>query len=150
MVFEESFEVEASREKVWDFFSNPQDSLRCLSEVISISEVEPGVFDLVSKVRMGLLSFKIFSRTTFTQNCESWELHMRTQGHDRLRMGSFNQESLTCLKELDGGGTEVFCRMEVDFSGTLAKLGEGLIRKSSQEMSSSFAKHVKQILEDRG
>ena len=148
MQIRETFTVKAPIEKVWAFMFDPKTMGPCVPGFISAEEVEKGVFDVVNKVKVGIISLKMFSRMKIVE--EDPPRHMKAvgDGHDRLKAGSFHQESTVDLKDLGEGETEVTYAMNVRVVGKLATFGEKIMRATANKMGTKIVENIKTRLSE--
>lgn len=147
MIVEETFVVNAPIERVWDFMSDPNAMGPCVPGFVSAEEVEPDLFDTVMKVKVGIISLKMFSRVRVVEKIRPTRMKSVGDGHDRLKAGTFHQESTVDLRPLDGGETEVKYVMNVRVVGKLATFGEKIMRATARKMGERLAANLKQRLE---
>ena len=147
MIIEETFTVNAPIERVWDFMSDPSTMGPCVPGFVSADEVEPDVFDTVMKVKVGIISLKMFTRMRVVEKVPPTRMKSVGDGHDRLKAGTFHQESTVDLRTLDDGGTEVKYVMNVRVVGKLATFGEKIMRATAKKTGAKMAENLKQQLE---
>lgn len=147
MLIEETFTVKAPIQRVWDFMFDPKTMGPCVPGFVSADEVEKGVFDVVNKVKVGIISLKMRSRMQIVE--EEAPRHMKAvgDGKDSLKAGSFHQESTVDLKDLGEGETEVRYSMNVRVVGKLATFGEKIMRATAAKMGGQIVENVRRTLE---
>ncbi len=149
MKIEETFRVEAPVERVWDFMVNPKTMGPCVPGFVSAEEVSEDVFDTVMKVKVGIISLKMFARTQVEEKRVPEYMKASGDGHDRLKAGSFHQETTVSLKDLGDDATEVGYAMNVRVVGKLATFGEKIMRATANKMGAKIAENVKKALETK-
>jgi carbon monoxide dehydrogenase subunit G len=147
MQIEETFTVKAPVSKVWAFMFDPRTMGPCVPGFVSATELEPGLFDVVMKVKVGIISLKMFTKTKIVEQDEPHHMKAMGDGHDRLKAGSFHQETTVDLKELSPEETEVRYAMNVRVVGKLATFGEKIIRATASKMGGKIVAKVKESLE---
>ncbi|MHC5037129.1 MAG: CoxG family protein [Planctomycetota bacterium] len=147
MIIEETFVVQAPIDRVWTFMFDPKTMGPCVPGFVSATEVEADVFDVVTKVKVGIISLKMFSRIKIVEKNPPHHMKAAGDGHDKLRAGSFHQESEVDLKILSEEETEVRYSMNVRVVGKLATFGEKIMRMTANKMGGKIVENVKAQLE---
>lgn len=148
MRIEESFLVKAPIERVWAFMTDPVRMGPCVPGFVSAEEVAEDVFDTVMKVKVGIISLKMFSRTKVEKKEPPRYMKASGDGHDKLKAGTFHQETTVELEPADGGATEVRYAMNVRVVGKLATFGEKIMRATAAKMGGKIVENVKRSLEE--
>ena len=148
MQFEKSVDIQAPKEKVWNFIWDVDRFIACVPGCKEAKTVEPGkkyTATMVEKVG----PFKVEFPTTI-EVLEREELsHIKAQasGADN-KIGSRMKIDLDVRLAGEGEKTNVSFIAGVDILGKLAALGHGIIKRKADQVLDEFAAAVKNKLEE--
>lgn len=148
MLVEEKFRVKAPIQKVWQFMLDPEKIAPCIPGCEKIEVVGDNVYESSVKVKVGLISLTMKSKTTITEVDPPRHLKSVTEGQDALKAGTFHQESVVDLTEISQNEVEVFYSANTRVVGKLATFGEKIMRVTSKKLGEQFAKNIQAALEE--
>ncbi len=144
MKFEHHVRIEAPKEKVQAFLDDFQRSALCLPGVEEVREVG-GEWEGRIRVRVGPIGFNISGKARPEKAADgSWLV--RGEGKDRRVAAGVKAVLQAALSETAPSETEVHIQADVTFSGTLAGLGQPLIRKKADQMVLDFAANLRKAI----
>jgi len=147
MKFEHRIKIQAPKEKVQLFLDDFARSALCLPGVEEVKELGGGEWEGRIRVRVGPLGFNISGKARPEKGADgSWIVH--GEGNDRRVAAGVKATMQADLSEAAPGETEVHIRADVTFSGTLAGLGQPLIRKKSDQMVHEFAQNIQKAVKE--
>lgn len=147
MQFEKSVDIQAPKEKVWNFIWDVDRFIACVPGCKDAKTVEAGkryAATMVEKVG----PFKVEFPTTI-EVLEREELsHIKAQasGADN-KIGSRMKIDLDVRLQGDANKTTLSFTAGVDILGKLAALGHGIIKRKADQVLDEFAQAVKKQLE---
>ncbi len=149
MLVEQKFRVKAPIQKVWDFILDPEKIGPCIPGCEKVEVVGGNVYESSVKVKVGLISLKIRSKTTVTETDPPRHLKSVTEGQDALKAGTFHQESVLDLTEISSNEVEVSYSANTRVVGKLATFGEKIMRATAKKLGDQFSKNIQARLEEQ-
>ena len=146
MHFEGTVTIEAPREKVWAFLTDPEAVSQCAPGLKSLEVLEPDKkFRAVAAVGIGSM------KATFTTDVEWIELDAPERAKMKARGSAPGSavEATSEMKLADGpdGTTEMAWTADVAVMGTIASLASRLMGSVTQKLTGEFFNCVKEKIE---
>ena len=142
MKFDQTFVLDAPRDKVRAFLEDVPTVARCVPGVEDVQAVGPDEYDGRVRLRIGPLGLSIAGRAHLERQDDVWRL--RGEGRDG-RVGTGVKALLEALLiEAGPQSTEVRLTADVQFSGRLAELGQPLIRHKASSLVNEFVQNLRQ------
>ena len=145
MHFEGATEIEAPRDKVWAFVTDPNQVGQCGPGVESIEVIDATHFKATAKVGIGFISAR------FVVNMEFAELtppdHAGVKAHGQAPGSAVDAVASMRLSDAPDGGTIMDWSADVNISGTLASVGARLIEGTANKMIGQTFDCMKRTLE---
>jgi carbon monoxide dehydrogenase subunit G len=148
MLVEQKFRVKAPIQKVWEFILDPQKIGSCVPGCERIEVTGDNVYESSVRVRVGLISLTMKSKTTVTEKDPPRHLKSVTEGQDALKAGTIHQESVVDLKEVSPNEVEVFYSANTRVVGKLATFGEKIMRATAKKLGDQLAENIRARLEE--
>jgi carbon monoxide dehydrogenase subunit G len=149
MLVEQKFRVKAPIKKVWDFILDPEKIGPCIPGCEKVEVVGDNVYESSVKVKVGLISLTMKSKTTVAEADPPRHLRSVTEGQDALKAGTFYQESMVDLAEISPNEVEVSYSANTRVVGKLATFGEKIMRAAAKKLGEQFAKNIQARLEEQ-
>jgi carbon monoxide dehydrogenase subunit G len=148
MHFEGMIRIEAPREKVWSFLTDPEAVAECAPGVEKVEVLTPHEkFRVVSAVGLGTL------KARFTTDVEWLGLEPPRLAQMKFRgtaAGSAVDGATTMtLSEAEKGTTELAWAAEVGLAGTLASVGSRLMAGVAKRMTDAFFVRVRKKIQGK-
>jgi len=142
--FEGTYQIDAPREKIWDFIIDPNKIGKCLPDLKSLEVGADNKFTAIARVGIGMMKgdFK-FQFTIAEQTPPS---HARLKGNGTGLGSSVNMDVLIDLTQADGG-TKLAYKADVQIGGTLASVGQRVIGGTSEKTIAAVFNCIKRQLE---
>jgi len=135
--YEGSFDVRASREKVYDFVTDPHKVTSLFPDVQSVKVIDPNNFALKAKVGMSFIKGIMDVKLSLVDGKRPSFSKIKARGTGLN--SSVDLESSFTLEEIPAGGTHVKWAAEAKISGMMASVGSRLI-------DSAADRYVKEII----
>ncbi|MGH2523219.1 MAG: CoxG family protein [Anaerolineales bacterium] len=146
MHLEGSTTINAPREKVWDFLTDPHKVSQCAPGVESVEIVEPGKkFRAIAAIGFGTVKVK------FAGDAEFVELEApnraKIKGHGNAPGSAADVTSEMFLSDGPNGATELRWTADVVVLGTLAGLAARMMGAVTQKLTGEFFNCAKKKIE---
>ena len=139
MKFAQEFDVDQPKDAVWAFFDQPSAVAECVPGVESIQEIEPDVFVVTVTQSVGPFSATFEARLQITEKVAGERIAFKATGKAvRGAIGNFRAESVVTLHSSDAG-TRVKVDSEAALAGVLGSVGQKVITKQAEKVTSAFA-----------
>ena len=144
MNFEGTYQINAPREKVWDFVSDPNKIGKCLPDLKNLEVGTDNKFTAIVRVGVGFMKgdFK-FELAIVEQTPPS---HARLKGSGMGAGSNVNMDASIDLIEA-GAGTILAYKADVKIVGTLASVGQRVIGGATEKSVAGVFSCVKKQLE---
>ena len=132
MHFEGTVQINAPRDRVWAFVTDPNQVGQCGPGVESIEVIDDTHFKATAKVGVGFISAR------FVVNLEFVDLDAPSaatiKAHGQAPGSAVDADARMQLSDADGGGTTMDWSAEVNIAGTIASVGARLIEGTANKM----------------
>jgi carbon monoxide dehydrogenase subunit G len=132
MKFDGSVAINAPRDRVWAFVTDPQQVGSCGPGVQSIEMLDDGRFKAHAKVGVGFISAKFVVTAEFTKLDAPDEAMIRARG--QAPGSAVDATATMALRDGDAGVTVMDWTADVNISGTIASVGARLIEGTANKM----------------
>lgn len=147
MIFENSVEIDASKEKTWAFLWDVDRFIECVPGCEEAETVEQGKrykAKMIAKVGPFKVTFPI--NIDVLESEELSHIKARASGSDN-KIGSHMKVDLDVSLSEKGEQTVLSFVASVDILGKLATLGHSIIKRKAEQDMAKFAQAVKKELE---
>ncbi|HEX7127534.1 MAG TPA: carbon monoxide dehydrogenase subunit G [Thermodesulfobacteriota bacterium] len=146
MRFEGAVTINAPRETVWRFLTDPEGVSQCVPGLETLEVTEPGRrFRAVAGIGFGTV------RARFTTDVEWLELdapnRARMKAHGTAPGSAMDAESGMVLTDNASGGTDLVWTTDVSVSGTIASVAARLMGGVTQKLTAAFFDCVRARIE---
>jgi carbon monoxide dehydrogenase subunit G len=144
MKIEETFEVPASVERVWEFIADPHKMASCLPAVQSVEVLDERHYEAVVKQKVGFISATFKIETEVVEKEPPGRMVLSNRGKTIAgAKGTLKSTDTICLKAASEEVTEVWVVSELTLGGQLAVLGAKLIEAKSKEIFAEATSNLK-------
>lgn len=145
---QETFEIAAPIDTVWDFFLTPDNIVVCMPGASLTEIVDTRHFMGKVKVKLGTVSTRYQGSITYQKlDKNSYTMELLAAGNERGG-GSASATIATQLIQLAGNrGTEVRCNTCIDIAGRIAQLSRGMIEGIARQIIKKYVTNVRVRLE---
>jgi uncharacterized protein len=145
---EESFEVQAPVERVWEYLIDPARVAVCLPGAELLESRDDGSYLGEVKVKVGPVAMSYKGTVKFTERDEQRRVvRLVGEGREAGGGGSAKLTMLSRIVALENRGSQVTVQAEVDLVGKIVQFGRGMIEEVSRQLFRQFAACAKQQLE---
>ena len=145
---EESFEVQAPVERVWEYLIDPARVAVCLPGAELLESRDDGSYLGAVKVKVGPVAMSYKGIVKFTERDEQGRVvRLVGEGREAGGGGSARLTMLSRIVALENRGSQVTVEAEVDLVGKIVQFGRGMIEEVSRQLFRQFAACAKQQLE---
>lgn len=147
IAIEETFEIHAPIETVWQFLLDPQRVVVCMPGAELEEVVGDGTFLGNIRIKVGPITSAYKGRVQFTEVDEAGHM-MKMVAEGRESSGGIAKGAMSSrLRALPDGGTEVAAESSVEITGRIMQFGRGMIEDVSHQLFQQFVACVKERLE---
>lgn len=141
---EKEFEVDQAPEEVWAFLVDPERVAECLPGGEVTDRLDDRTWEGGIGVELGPFGVSFTGRMRFDRlDEENLEVEMSGSGTDEKGKGSVSMRMHSRLERLDGGGTRVAVRQELELEGPIASFGRGgMVQNVADVMFGRFTRCV--------
>jgi carbon monoxide dehydrogenase subunit G len=145
MEFKGDVTINAPRERVWAFLTDPHQVTQCAPGLQSVEVVDERRFKCVVRAGVGMI------KGTFNFDIEWLELdppnHARMQASGRMPGSAVRMTSTMTLVGNGQGGTDMHWESDVQVSGTIAGVGARLMSGVADRMTKEIFDCIRSKLE---
>jgi len=139
MIIEQTFTVEASREKTAEFFADIEQVGSCIPGVEGVRELEAGRYEATLAVRLGPIRAAFKGAISLDDGEAPKRLKASGEGRDRATGSTAKIDFTADLSEDAPGVTTVRTVADVAIRGRLSQFGTGVMRAAAGELVQEFA-----------
>lgn len=143
MIFEGTYQLSASREKVWEFVTNPDKIGKCLPDLKTLDVKSEDNFYAVIRVGVGLIKADFKFKIEITGKEPPDRVQLKAIGTGSR--SSINIDLAIELKETSEG-SELNYRSDVKISGMMVSLGQRVIKDTADKTIVSIFETIKKQL----
>ncbi len=141
-----SVDINAPRDKVWAFLTDPHAVGECAPGLESMEIVTPDeAFKAVASVGFGSMKVRFTVDVAWTELEEPD--HAQMKAHGTAPGSTVDASSEMNLSDADGGGTKLDWSADITVQGTIASLASRLMGSMTQRMTADFFNCVKSKIE---
>jgi carbon monoxide dehydrogenase subunit G len=147
MRIEDSFEVPASVQEVWDHLLDVERVVPCMPGAELTETIDESTWKGTVTLRLGAVSMS-FAGTVSLQEAdeEARRLVLRAEASEKRGRGGAGA-TITSILDGDGDKTTVQIIQDVDVTGQVAQFGRGLLQDVSSELTGRFAECLRTNIE---
>jgi carbon monoxide dehydrogenase subunit G len=144
---ENSFEVPAPPEQVWDFLLDVSGVVPCMPGAELTEIVDDRTWKGKVSVRLGAVSLSYLGTVVMEERDERGRtVVLEAKGTEARGKGMASARSTSRLEPTGNGGTRVVIETDLTLAGAVAQFGRGMIADVSQRLTDEFADCLKDRL----
>ena len=145
MEFSGTVEIDAPRDRVWAFVTDPPQVAQCGPGVESIEVIDDSHFKATAKVGIGFISARFVVNMEFAEMTPPDAATIKA--HGQAPGSAVDATARMVLSDGAGGGTRMDWSADVNLAGTLASMGARLIEGTATKMINQTFACMKSKLE---
>lgn len=148
MQIEKSFVVNAPRQAVWEFLTDPHRVARCLPGAAITEKVDDQSYTGTMTVKVGPVTANYRGKMRFEKlDAAAGEAEIAATGQETRGKGGADMRMKSRVVERAPGETEVTVVSDVNVVGVLAQFGRGMIQDVSDQLFQKFSTAMRRELE---
>lgn len=146
--FQETFEVAAPAERVWQFVLKPENVVACMPGASLTQVLDERSFLGTVKLKIGAVTAQYQGKITYAEiDAANRRVKLLAEGNERGG-GTVSGTILTELVPLPGGErTEARVRSSIDLTGRILQVGRGMIEGVAAQIIKKYIGNVRAMLE---
>ena len=145
---EETFQIQAPPDRVWEYLIDPRQVVTCLPGAELTSVQDESTFLGKVKVKVGPVVAAYSGKVVITERDDAARvIRMVGEGRENAGGGSAKVVITSAVAALPGGGTEVRVTADLDVVGRIAQFGRGMIESVNKQLFRQFTECVRAKLE---
>lgn len=147
MIVEESFSIDAPRDRVVEFFLDVERMSGCVPGVGDLRRLGDNEYEATLKIRLGPIQAQFAGKVALDDSAVPERLSAIGSGRDAAT-GSMAQVAFAAaLHQLDDGSTRIDSTSDVTIRGRLGQFGTGVVTSTAKTMVQEFAVCAGQAIE---
>lgn len=148
MIIEDTFEIAASAQEVWDLLIDIPAISACIPGAEQVEQEEENTFSGVLVVKVGPIKAKFEMNGALIDVDPPHQLTAKAQGKDKKTSTMVSTTFTATLTEIEPDRTEIHHKTDVAIRGRLGQFGQGVIRETAKELTQVFVSCLEaQVLE---
>lgn len=147
MLIEDSFRINVSIWKAWDFISNPEKFGSCIPGCEQVRAIDQKTFECILKQKIAGLSLRFRLTISLLAVDPPYRLESIVKGGDMGKEGTITQRNFMELKEMGDQETSIHYASDVSIAGKLALFGEKGIQTKAKRLGEEFIRMLKGKIE---
>jgi uncharacterized protein len=139
MLVEGRFVVDAPRERVWRYITDPAVMAPCVPGCDAIEVIDALHYRARVKIELGPIKAGFNLEVEITGQAPPESIHSTTRGEEGSRASIVSARNLLRLEAVEEARTLVHYSSEASVTGRLGKFGLGLMRKKGEQLGKQFA-----------
>lgn len=147
MKVQESFEINEDRERVWEFFEQPERVAKCVPGVDSVEVVDENELRLRMTQDVGPMTATFALKMNITERVESESISFTATGRVvQGASGNVRSTNQVRLSPSANGGTRVDLDADIAMGGMLGSVGQKVISKQTERVTKEFVDSLSRVL----
>jgi len=142
MIINESFTLQADRERVAALLTDIERVAACVPGVENVEMTEPNSYKAVLKTQIGPIKSSFTGSVQVDPSEAPARLSAKGQGKDRSTQSMAKVGFSARLEEIGNGVTRVDAEADISIRGRLGQFGTGVIQATATQMLNDFANCV--------
>lgn len=149
MELDNTIEVNAPIDQVWDAFNDVERIAPCLPGA-QLQEIEGEEFRGIVKVKVGPITAQYKGKATFVDVIkDDWKVVIKGDGRDTRGAGNASALITATLEPVSDAITKVNVNTDLTITGKVAQFGRGAISDVSTKLMGQFAENLETMLEEQ-
>ena len=146
MKFEQTIELEASPERVWDFVMDVPSVAKCIPGCEKLEDLGNDVYKATVRVKVGPIGLALASEIAIVEkDAIGKKATLRVDAADK-RLGGAVKATMAMHLEPNGTGTTLQVTTDAQVLGRIGDFGQPVIRKKADQTLQEVAKNLRAAL----
>jgi carbon monoxide dehydrogenase subunit G len=147
MILDQTVEVAAPVDRVWEFMMDIPAVSRCVPGVESFSAIDEDTYEGALKVKVGPIGVKLQGRVVVAErDREALRSRLDVSAAEKRIASTVNAKSTMTLVPIDDARTELHIHTDASILGKLGEFGQAVMRKKADQVIAEFARNVSATL----
>jgi carbon monoxide dehydrogenase subunit G len=147
MILDQTVEVAAPVDRVWEFMMDIPAVSRCVPGVESFTAVDEDTYEGALKVKVGPIGVKLQGRVVVAErDREALRSRLDVSAAEKRIASTVNAKSTMTLVPIDDDRTELHIHTDASVLGKLGEFGQAVMRKKADQVMAEFARNVSATL----
>ena len=138
MIIEDTFDIAASAQEVWDLLIDIPAISACIPGAEQVEQEEENSFSGLLVVKVGPIKANFKMNGTLIDVDPPHQLTAKAQGKDKNTSTMVSATFTATLTESEPDRTEIHHKTDVAIRGRLGQFGQGVIRETAKELTQVF------------
>ncbi|MBL8378782.1 MAG: hypothetical protein JNM79_12995 [Burkholderiales bacterium] len=138
-----TFEIQASREAVYERLIDTALMARCVPGCESVEQLDPVCYKALVVVGLGGINARFNLVVEITEQQRPERIISRTRGQEGSRASMLAADNFVTLEALPGPATRIAWASEVLVTGRLGKFALGVMKKKVESLGNEFAQRLR-------
>ncbi|GLY74239.1 SRPBCC family protein [Actinoallomurus iriomotensis] len=148
MIIENSFDVDADPDRVFDFLQNPHNVATCFPGAELTEDLGDDRYKGKVKIKLGPVTASFSGTARITEKDETARVAVLVaEGKDARGSGTAKATATMRVEPQEDGGSSVLLKTDLTISGRLAQFGRGIMADVSNRMVGDLAARVRDRIE---
>jgi carbon monoxide dehydrogenase subunit G len=148
MLIENSFDVDADPDRVFDFLQNPHNVAACFPGAELTEDLGDDAYRGKVKIRLGPVTAAFTGTAKVVERDDAGRVAvLLAEGKDIRGSGTARARAAMRVEPAAGGGSSVLLQTDLTISGKLAQFGRGIMADVSTRMVGDLATRVRERIE---
>ncbi|MGI5227644.1 SRPBCC domain-containing protein [Actinoallomurus sp. CA-142502] len=148
MIIENSFDVDADPDRVFDFLQNPHNVATCFPGAELTEDLGDDRYKGKVKIKLGPVTASFSGTARITEKDETARVAVLVaEGKDARGSGTAKATATMRVEPKEDGGSSVLLKTDLTISGRLAQFGRGIMADVSNRMVGDLAARVRDRIE---
>lgn len=148
MLIEQTFNVQAPIQRLWDFLIDVERIGPCVPGVKKVEAIDARTYHGSLEVKVGPIAARFGGKVTLIEIVPPHRLVAKAEGLDSRSSSLVSVTFTSVLTALDDARTQVSYQMDVAVRGPLGQFGQGVMREIVKSTTLQFATCVEARLRD--
>ncbi len=146
MKFEQSIDLDADPQRVWDFVMDVPSVAKCIPGCSSVEAIGPDTYKAVVKVKVGPIGLSLASEISIVAKDEAAKTASLMVDSADKRIGGAVKATMSMKLTPQGTGTKLDVETDANVMGRIGDFGQPVIRKKADQTLQEVAANLRSAL----
>jgi carbon monoxide dehydrogenase subunit G len=144
--FEQSIDLDADPQRVWDFVMDVPSVAKCIPGCSSVEAIGPDTYKAVVKVKVGPIGLSLASEISIVAKDEAAKTASLMVDSADKRIGGAVKATMSMKLTPQGTGTKLDVETDANVMGRIGDFGQPVIRKKADQTLQEVAANLRSAL----